>query len=103
MRRTRMITRMNIISGSSTRACSRNRPFIGVLRTGVLAITIGGLSFSSAQGPATGEISGDVTADGGVVQAFRVKAKDTVHRIAYTVFTTKGRFHIYNLPAGTYT
>ena len=35
----------------------------------------------------SGVIAGSVTADQGVVRAFRVKARDTVHRISYTVYT----------------
>ena len=49
-----------------------------------------------------GVISGTVTADQGVVRAFRVKARDTVRRITYTVFTNKGRYQAFNLPAGSY-
>jgi mono/diheme cytochrome c family protein len=56
-----------------------------------------------AQRAATGVLSGKVTADRGEVQALRVKATDTVHRISYTVFTTKGRYQIFNLPPGQYT
>ena len=51
---------------------------------------------------ATGSISGRVTADQGEVRAVRVKAHDTVHRIAYTVYTHDGRYRIYNLPPSTY-
>ena len=51
---------------------------------------------------AAGVISGSVTADQGSVRAFRVKARDTVRRIVYTVFTNKGRYQIFNLPAGSY-
>ena len=50
----------------------------------------------------TGAISGSVIADRGGVTAFRVRAKDAVHLISYTVFTNKGRYHIYNLPPSTY-
>jgi streptogramin lyase len=49
-----------------------------------------------------GVISGRVTADQGDVRAFRVRAKDTVHLISYTVFTNKGQYHVYNLPPSTY-
>ena len=56
-----------------------------------------------AQNPANqGVISGSVTADRGEVHAFRVKATDTDHRIAYTVFTRTGRFQIFNLPPSNY-
>jgi len=51
---------------------------------------------------ATGTISGKVTAGQGGVRAVRVRARDTVHLITYTVFTHKGEYHIYNLPPSTY-
>ena len=54
------------------------------------------------EGDATGVIAGRVTADSGEVRAVRVKAHDTVHRIAYTVYTHDGRYRIYNLPPSTY-
>ena len=50
----------------------------------------------------TSAISGRVTVDKGDVRALRVKARDTVNRIMYTVFTTGGRYQILNLPASTY-
>ena len=50
----------------------------------------------------TGVLVGSVTADRGEVRALRVKAKDLVHRIAYTVFTRSGRYHIFHLPPSTY-
>ena len=55
---------------------------------------------ASAQG--TGTIAGSVTAGDAEVRAFRVKARDTAGRIAYTVYTVEGRYRIYNLPSGTY-
>ena len=55
-----------------------------------------------AQSADTGTISGAVTTDEGVVRAFRVKARDTVARIAYTVYTVNGRYQIFNLPPSTY-
>jgi virginiamycin B lyase len=51
---------------------------------------------------ASATLSGAVTVDRGTVRAFRVRARDTVNRITYTVFTTRGRYQIYNLPASTY-
>lgn len=51
---------------------------------------------------ASGVISGSVTADQGLVRAFRVKARDTVRLITYTVFTNKGKYNLYNLPPSTY-
>ena len=51
---------------------------------------------------ATGVIAGSVTADHGEVRALRVKAHDTVRRIAYTVYTHDGRYRIFNLPPSTY-
>ena len=50
----------------------------------------------------SGVIAGTVTADEGQVRAFRVKARDTVHRIAYTVYTVEGRYTIFNLPPSIY-
>ncbi len=49
-----------------------------------------------------GVIAGGVTADHGEVRAFRVKARDTVHRISYTVYTVRGSYQIFNLPPSTY-
>jgi streptogramin lyase len=69
-----------------------------------LSILIGvGVATGRAQNSgAGGVISGSVTANAGTVRAFRVKARDVAHRISYTVFTVKGRYQIFNLPAGTY-
>src|SRR5262245_58731562 len=50
----------------------------------------------------SGTISGRVTVDQGEIRAFRIKARDTDHRIIYTVFTTNGRYSIFNLPPGNY-
>ena len=55
-----------------------------------------------AQDGGDGVIAGRVTADHGEVRALRVKAHDTVRRIAYTVYTRDGGYQIFNLPAGTY-
>ena len=55
-----------------------------------------------AQSADSGTISGAVVADHGDVRAFRVKARDSVHEIIYTVFTNGGRYQIYNLPPSTY-
>jgi len=78
------------------------------LCAGMLASVAVWISFFSA-GSTLGQtvaqnsmISGKVTADQGVVRAFRVRAKDTVRKITYTVFTNKGRYQIFNLPAGSY-
>lgn len=65
--------------------------FVGLAETGVAQSSVG-----------DGMISGGVTADRGEVRAFRVRATDTVHKITYTVFTTKGRYQIFNLPASRY-
>jgi hypothetical protein len=59
-------------------------------------------SFGQARGAGTGVISGAVTADTGEVRAVRVKATDTVRKIAYTVFTNKGKYQIFNLPSSNY-
>ncbi len=55
-----------------------------------------------AQNRGSGVIAGSVTADRGEVRALRVKATDTVHRMAYTVFTSRGRYQINHLPPSTY-
>jgi streptogramin lyase len=58
---------------------------------------------TSAQSrPGSGTIAGTVTADRGEVRALRVKATDTVNKIAYTVFTSGGRYRIPNLPDSSY-
>lgn len=61
-----------------------------------------GLFAQRSGATATGTLSGTVTADRGDVRALRVKARNTSSRISYTVFTSKGRYQIYNLPAGPY-
>ena len=83
------------------------------LRTGMAILTAtaallagagalpGGLALAQ-EGDAAGVIAGRVTADAGEVRALRVKAHDTVRRIAYTVYTRDGRYRIYNLPPSTY-
>ena len=55
-----------------------------------------------AQSADSGTISGAVTTNQGDARAFRVKARDSVHRIIYTVFTNGSRYQIYNLPPSTY-
>ena len=55
-----------------------------------------------AQSADSGTISGAVTTNQGDARAFRVKARDSVHKIIYTVFTNGGRYQIYNLPPSTY-
>jgi hypothetical protein len=67
-----------------------------------IAVCLSGLSAAGKSDEKGGVISGKVTADKGAVHAVRVKARDTVRRIAYTVFTTKGRYQIYNLPPSSY-
>lgn len=67
-----------------------------------------------AQDARTAEISGTVTANRDyalseasgnhipALYAVRVRARDAERHITYTVFTLKGHYQIYNLPAGTY-
>lgn len=58
---------------------------------------------SRAQNPAkVANLSGQVTADQGAVRSFRVKARDTLHRISFTVYTVNGQYHVYNLPPSLY-
>jgi streptogramin lyase len=81
-------------------------------RTGILAaltasaavawLVSASVDIQAQNRPATGTIAGTVTADRGDVRALRVKATDIVNRIAYTVFTSKGRYQIANLPASRY-
>src|SRR4051812_9006537 len=63
---------------------------------------LGGLCQTAAAAESDGSITGKVTSDKGDVHAVRVKAKDTVRKISYTVFTKNGRYQIFNLPAGSY-
>ena len=72
----------------------------------------GQVQAQSAQG--SGVISGTVTANRDyalseasgnhipTMYAVRVRARDAERHITYTVFTQKGHYQIYNLPAGTY-
>jgi streptogramin lyase/mono/diheme cytochrome c family protein len=73
----------------------------GIVATVLLTFTVGMRKVRAADQP-TGSISGRVTADKGAVIAFRVKAKDVSRKIAYTVFTQKGSYQIFNLPPGNY-
>ncbi len=66
-----------------------------------IALAMGWLR-AQAQTTSGAVVSGTVTINHGRVAALRVKAKDTMRRIAYTVYTQKGRYNIYNLPAGHY-
>ena len=71
----------------------------------VLAVASGSLFISyraQAQTTGDGEITGIVKIDRGHVKAFRVRATDLTRRIAYTVYTNKGQYHVYNLPPGRY-
>ena len=71
-----------------------------VAAIGVVLSTVG--LPATAAAAESGSITGAVTADRGEVRALRVKARDTDRKVTYTVFTTGGRYTIYNLPAGTY-
>ena len=70
--------------------------------TGVAALAwlvgAGSATVDAQNRPAPGRIEGTVTADRGDVRALRVKATDTVNKISYTVFTSKGRYRIPDLP-----
>src|SRR5262249_35828061 len=75
------------------------------LALSVLVVALGSgaiVDGQSSDPSATGTISGRVSADRGEVRAFRVRARDTIHRITYTVFTTQGAYRIFNLPPSTY-
>ena len=80
----------------TSRAC---RALVFALATAVV-LTVGFPVVASAQG--SGVIAGSLTAGVGEVRGFRVKARDTVGRIAYTVYTVGGRYQIFNLPPGEY-
>ena len=89
----------------NTRMTLRRSISLWVLWIGVACFALAGLAptlVSAQPGAATGVISGSVTADRGTVAAFRVKARHTDQRIAYTVYTVGGRYQIFNLPTGTY-
>ena len=86
-----------------TTSASRRRTISLAIATGITGL-LGLGFFSLAPEPilvaqireAPGVIAGSVTADRGEVRAFRVKARDTVHRITYTVFTNQGRYQIHD-------
>jgi hypothetical protein len=74
-----------------------------------MAMAIGGFAVARTSGagqmPAArggGVLSGKVTGNNVPVHAVRVKARDTVRKITYTVFTNKGSYQIFNLPTGSY-
>jgi Carboxypeptidase regulatory-like domain len=85
----------------------------GVLAGAALLFWLAGGSIQ-AQGSPSGEISGTITANRDyalseasgnhipALYAVRVRARDAERHITYTVFTQKGRYHFYNLPAGSY-
>ena len=63
-----------------------------------------GLPRVAAQAPASprGGLAGRVTSDNGEVRGLRVKARDTVNRISYVVFTSNGRYQLSSLPPSAY-
>jgi streptogramin lyase len=79
-----------------------------------LVLFVGSSAWAQGGGAAGATISGTVTADRDyalsqasgkhipALLAVRVRAKDVDRHIVYTVFTNKGKYHIYNLPAGNY-
>jgi streptogramin lyase len=83
----------------STKTFWRRFASRAILAAATLWLGVGVVAQNSA---GSGTISGRVTADRGELRALRVYAKDTVHKITYTVFTRKGQYQIYNLPAGTF-
>ena len=76
---------------------------VGIVTT-VVVLGVGFLVGSPAtvRAQSTGVIAGSVTADEGGVRAFHVKARDTVARIAYTVYTVNGLYQIFNVSPSTY-
>ena len=83
-----------------TRQTSRTIRVLVLALVAAIGLTVGLPVVASAQ--SSGVIAGSVTANQGEVRGFRVKARDTVGRIAYTVYTVGGRYQIFNLPAGEY-
>ena len=75
---------------------------LALLVLGAVLLVLPSSTAVAQSSQSSGVIAGSVTADQGVVRAFRVKARDTVHRIAYTVYTVGGRYQIFNLPPSTY-
>ncbi|OFV91244.1 MAG: hypothetical protein A3H28_13405 [Acidobacteria bacterium RIFCSPLOWO2_02_FULL_61_28] len=72
-----------------------------------LSLIVAGIILASQPGATqsskgTGVISGTVTADRGVVRGFRVKVKDTAHKITYTVFSRRGQYKVSDLPPSSY-
>lgn len=79
-----------------------------LVHTAICLAAVGAACFISADAASaqnrssTASLSGQVTADQGEVRAFRVKARDAVHRISFMVYSENGRYHLYNLPFGIY-
>ena len=84
--------------------CGVPRPVVAAVAAAAILLVGTGFPGGSAlaQDGGDGVIAGRVTADRGDVRALRVKAHDTVHRIAYTVYTVDGGYQIFNLPPSTY-
>ena len=79
------------------------RPFALLMLVSLVSVHwLSERSVMAAAAVDSGSISGKVTADKGAVHAVRVRAKDTVRKITYTVFTKSGRYQIYNLLPGSY-
>jgi hypothetical protein len=72
-----------------------------ILAMAGLLFPVAGASGQPSDSPA-GTITGTITADKGPVAAVRVKAIDASRKMAYVVFSNKGRYHIFNLPPGSY-
>lgn len=73
-----------------------------IAAAGLIALAMAGPTTRAQGQSARASLSGRVTADRGEVRALRVKARDTGRKVTYTVFTSKGRYQFYNLPAGSY-
>jgi hypothetical protein len=69
---------------------------------GAGVVSVGRVDSAAQAAVGVGSIAGRVTADRGEPRGIRVKARDTVRRIAYTVYTRNGRYQIFNLPASRY-
>jgi virginiamycin B lyase len=80
--------------------------FLAIIALGGVTAAVT-LATSSAQSSTqstqpSGSLAGTVTQDGGQVVAFRVKARDVVHRMSYTVYTRKGAYSFVSLPPSKY-
>src|SRR5215469_1140469 len=94
--------------------CRKLAGFAGGILIIIALFTWARISRAQNQTAQSGEISGTVTANRDyalseasgnhipALYAVRVRARDAERHITYTVFTEKGKYHVYNLPPGKY-